>query len=117
MLLFAATALDKASKIPASFWLKFAAVIVALIILVLLLRKLAEVNKVVLAVVGIVIVGVLGFSWIYERNEPAFLTPVVDAIAPFFPSKGAYQTTQQGDPKQPGLKKSAPTSTKPAGSR
>lgn len=32
----------------------------------------------------------VGFQWIWERNEPRFLTPYVNLIAPFFPSKGMF---------------------------
>ncbi len=44
----------------------------------------------VLAIIAFVIFTVVGVNWIYERNEPAFMTPIVDKIAPFLPSKGAY---------------------------
>jgi apolipoprotein N-acyltransferase len=109
MLLFAATALEKASKVPGSFWLKVVLFIVGFILLVVILRKLAEVNKVAMLLVGMVVFGILGFSWIYERNEPAFLTPVVDAIAPFFPAKNSYEATQKADPGN-SLKKPKPGS-------
>ena len=66
---------------------------------VIVLRKIARMNKVVLAVIVFVVVVIMGFSWVYERNEPAFLTPLVEKIAPFFPSKGAYGNQQQGGPK------------------
>jgi len=44
-------------------------------------------NKVVLAVVALIVVSVVGFNWIYERNEPAFLTPIVDKIAASSPAR------------------------------
>jgi uncharacterized membrane protein YGL010W len=56
-------------------------------------------NKVVLAVIVFVVVVIMGFSWVYERNEPAFLTPLVEKIAPFFPSKGSYGNQQKAGPK------------------
>ena len=31
------------------------------------------------------------FYWVYDRSEPRFLTPVIDKLAPFFPSKSAQQ--------------------------
>ena len=35
------------------------------------------------------VVGVLFFNWIYNRNEPAFLSPIIGPIARsgFFPTK------------------------------
>jgi hypothetical protein len=45
-------------------------------------------NKVVLGVIVAVGLSFVGFSWIYERNEPDWATPVVSRLADFFPSKG-----------------------------
>jgi len=42
---------------------------------------------------------VVFFSWVYNRNEPKFLTPIVEKIAPFFPSAGAYNAKQATSPK------------------
>jgi uncharacterized membrane protein len=82
------TALERLSQIPMEFWLKFSFAVVAIIIAVLVLRKLAHVNKAVLAIVAGVFVTAMGFSWIYERNEPHWATPAVSFVADFFPSKG-----------------------------
>lgn len=96
----AATTLDKLKQIPPQFWMKLGIAIVALIVMFVILKKLAGTNKVVLGVVAFVIIMVVGVNWIYERNEPAFLTPIVDKIAPFLPSKGAYNAKQQTMPGQ-----------------
>ena len=96
MLFFAAaTALDKVQQVPTSFWIKCAIGVVGFMVAVIVLRKLAAVNKVILIAVIFVAVVVMGFKWIYERDEPAFLTPIVERIAPFFPTKGAYVVKQQ----------------------
>lgn len=117
MIFLAATSTaEKLSKVPPMFWVKVAVGIGAFILAIVLLRKLMQVNKVILIAVSVVTLAVVGFSWIYERNEPEFMTPVVDAIAPFFPSKGAYQVKQSSEPDKPGLKKSQsakPTTTTP----
>lgn len=98
MLLLAAaaapTALDKLQKIPAAFWLKVGIAVLAVIVVVIVLRKLAQVNKIVLSVVILIVLSSLGFSWIYERNEPAWATPVVEKLSGFFPSKGSYNAKQ-----------------------
>jgi TctA family transporter len=109
MLLLAETALEKLQKVPADFWIKTVLAIVAFFVVVILVKKVAHMNKMVLGVVIFVVVGIVGFSWIYERNEPAFLTPVINVIAPFFPSKGAYEVKQSQDPSTPGPKKSEPS--------
>lgn len=79
---------DRLKDIPADAWLKIAAGVGVLIVAVILLRKLAGMNKLVLSVIVLVGVSFVGFSWIYNRDEPAWATPVVERIAEFFPSKG-----------------------------
>ena len=56
----------------------------------MLLPHAAQMNKVVLAMVILVSTTTVGFQWIWERNEPRFLTPYVNLIAPFFPGKDAF---------------------------
>ncbi len=94
LLLAAATTLEKIQKLPMQFWLKFALVIAAFIVGVIVLKKIAGMNKAVLGAVLFVVVTVMGFNWIYERNEPAWATPVVEKLAHFFPSKGSYEGKQ-----------------------
>jgi len=93
------TTLDKLKQIPPSFWGKIGLAVLAVIVVVLVLRSVFKMNKFILAVVTFVVVAMVGFSWIYQRNEPAFLTPIIDKIAPFFPSQGAYGNKQQQQPK------------------
>lgn len=108
MLFLAATAVDKLSKVPPLFWVKVVGAILGFILAILILRKLMEVNKVIVIAVGIVTVSLLWFQWIYERNEPAFMTPIIEPVAQFFPSKGSYGNKQQQEPDRPGSKKKEP---------
>lgn len=103
MLILAATTTtaDKLKEIPVDFWWKTLLAIVALVALVIFLRKVAHMNKVVLAVVVMIVFTVVGFNWIYERSEPAWATPVVNWLSGFFPSKGSYATKQQTPPGAP----------------
>jgi hypothetical protein len=91
-------ALEKLQAIPPAFWIKVGIVVAALIVFVILLRKLMNVNKFVMG--GIIFVGggIFMFNMLYNRSEPKFLTPIFDKIAPFFPSAGAYETKQAGTP-------------------
>lgn len=107
----AVSALDKAARIPPSFWFKVAGGILVFLIAVVILRKVLQMNKFLIGIVCFVAFGIVGFSWIYNRNEPAFLTPVIDRIAPFFPSKGGYEIRQA---EEPGQKTKAPASKPPA---
>jgi apolipoprotein N-acyltransferase len=83
-----ATTLDKLRAIPPDFWWRLLLAIVVLVLLVVFLRKVAKMNKVVLAAVTFIMVTVVGFNWIYERSEPPWATPVVNFMAGFLPSKG-----------------------------
>ena len=33
----------------------------------------------------------IGFYWVYERTEPRFLTPVVDQLVNFLPTKSKHE--------------------------
>ena len=99
MPLFAVTAMDKLKTLPPDVWLKIGAGILAFIVAVLVLRKVMKMNKIIAGVIIFVVFTVVFFSWVYNRNEPAFLTPLISRIAPFFPSAGAYNAKQQTSPK------------------
>ncbi len=99
MYLFAVTAAEKLQKIPTAFWINVALAVLIIVGVVIVMRKLAGTNKVVLAVLSLIIISVVGFNWIYERNEPKFLTPVVDKLSGFFPTKAGYKAKQQTAPK------------------
>jgi hypothetical protein len=99
MVFLAVSTLEKLKKVPGDVWLKLGAGVLILVVTIIILRKLAKVNKFVLFFIIVLTGTILGFNWIYERNEPKFLTPLVEKVAPFFPSKGAYTDKQQKDPK------------------
>ncbi len=93
MLLAAETASKFApiEHLSSSVWLKILVAIGALIVLVTVLRKIAKMNKVILVVVVGVVLTIVGFNWIYERNEPAWATPVIEKLAQFFPTKNSMK--------------------------
>lgn len=82
----AVTAVEKLQTLKPEAWLKIGIAVLAFIALILLWRRVMKMNKLVLALILFVAFTVLFFSWVYNRNEPAFLTPLVNLIAPFFPS-------------------------------
>ena len=99
MLPFAVTAVEKMQTLPPAVWLKIGIAVAAFIIAVFVFRKVMRMNKVIAGVVVFVVFTVVFFSWVYNRNEPKFLTPLMDRIAPFFPSAGSYSAKQQTTPK------------------
>jgi hypothetical protein len=92
------TTLQKLQAIPPLFWLKIAGGVVALIVVVIALRKIMSINKFLLGGAFFIGFGILWFNWIYYRTEPKFLTPLINRIAPFFPSAGAYEVKQATTP-------------------
>ena len=93
------TTLDKLKAIPPDFWGKLGLGVLIVIALVIFLRKVAKMNKVVLAVVMFLVVVIGGFNWVYERNEPAWATPAVNFLSGFLPSKGSYAKEAPGSQK------------------
>jgi hypothetical protein len=89
------TALEKLKQIPPDFWLKVGIAVVAIIVAVILLRKIAGANKIIVGVVTLLIVSIIGFNWIYERNEPEWASPIVEKLATFFPAKDSYNANQK----------------------
>ncbi|MGC4072062.1 MAG: hypothetical protein QM760_06010 [Nibricoccus sp.] len=111
MLILAATTLEKVKTVPPMFWVKAVAVIAAFIVAVILIQKVFHMNKLVLALIIFVVSGIVGFTWVYERNEPAFMTPVIEAIAGsgFFPTKGGGELRSLNeDGSKKGTKKTPP---------
>jgi hypothetical protein len=86
MILFAATTLEKLNEVPRQVWLNIGLGVLIFIAGFMVLRAVAQMNKIILCILVFVVMTVVGFNWVYSRNEPKFLTPVVDKIAPFFPS-------------------------------
>jgi hypothetical protein len=98
MLLLAVTALEKIKTLPPAIWLKIATAIAAFVLTIFLFRRVMKMNKIIASVVVFVVCTVVFFSWVYNRNEPKFMTPLVQKVAPFFPSAGAYSSKQGTTP-------------------
>ena len=99
MILLAVTAVEKMKTLKPEVWLKIGIAVVGFLLAVLLFRRIMRMNKIIAGVVVFVGLSVLFFSWVYNRNEPRFMTPIVEKIAPFFPSAGAYNSKQSTAPK------------------
>jgi len=99
MLFLAVTALEKVQTLPPAVWLKIGIAIGAFVLAIFLYRRLMKMNKVIAGIIVFVAGTIVFFSWVYNRNEPKFLTPLVEKIAPFFPSAGSYATKQGTTPK------------------
>lgn len=99
MWLLAVSAIDKLKTLKPDVWLKIGIAVGAFIVAILLWRRIMRMNKIVAGVIVFVVATIVFFSWVYNRNEPKFLTPLVERIAPFFPSAGSYTSKQGSQPK------------------
>ena len=99
MVLLAVTALEKAQSMKPEVWLKIGIAIAAFILVIFIFRRVMKMNKIVASVIVFVVCTVVFFSCVYNRNEPKFMTPIVEKIAPFFPSAGSYANKQKSAPK------------------
>jgi hypothetical protein len=94
----APTTLDKLKAIPPAFWGKVGLGILGVIVVFIIIQRVLKINKFVLGGALFIGAGLMWFNWIYHRTEPKFLTPLVDRIAPFFPTAGAYNAKQATTP-------------------
>lgn len=86
MLLLAATTLEKIQTIPPKVWMNLGMGVLIFVAAIIIIKKAAEMNKVLLSVIIFVVLTSVGFNWVYARNEPKFMTPFIEKIAAFFPS-------------------------------
>jgi glucan phosphoethanolaminetransferase (alkaline phosphatase superfamily) len=95
MFVLALTAIEKMQTMKPELWLKIGIAVVAFVAAILIFRRIMRMNKIIAGVIVFVIVTVVFFSWVYNRNAPAVMTPVIEKIAPFFPSANSYTTKQK----------------------
>ncbi len=77
-------------ELPANNFVIFLLLLVGIFAAIFAVRYILRLNKFLLFFTFVIVIAGFFGSWTYNRNEPAFLTPVVDFIAPILPSKGAY---------------------------
>jgi Mn2+/Fe2+ NRAMP family transporter len=99
MLLFAVTALEAMKELPPNTWIKIGVVIAAIIVLAVVVPRIFKMNKIILGVIVFVTATIVLSTWVSQRNEPKFLTPLIDRLAPFFSSDVVRTTKDKKLPK------------------
>ena len=89
------TAWEQLKKIPTQTWINLGICILTVVIIARVWKVLKGVNEFVPYIAVTLASGLIFFYWVYERTEPRFLTPMVDKLAPFFPSKGKQQQIEE----------------------
>ena len=72
-------------------WLNLAICVLTVVIVVRLWRGLKKINDFAPFFVAVLAGSMIFFYWIYNRAEPKFLTPVVDQLVNFFPTKSKHE--------------------------
>ena len=109
MPVFAAGVWEKLRNIPPQNLLYLGMGLLTLLVAIFMLKRVAKMNRIIVVIIGGTILIIVTMTWVYQRNEPKFLTPVIDKIAPFFPSTPPPLSNRPG-PGESG------TGKKPAGS-
>ncbi len=78
---------DQLRRVPKEAWINLAIGVVAIIVLVRLWRGLRQNNEYAPSIAATFTAGVLFLTMVYYRNEPKFLTPLVEPLTSFFPTK------------------------------
>lgn len=87
------SALDKLRQIPSQAWINLGICVLAVVLVVKTWRALRRFNDYAPWIGATLAGSFIMFYWVYERTEPPFLTPVVERLAYFMPSK-AKQSQQ-----------------------
>jgi purine-cytosine permease-like protein len=77
---------DYLQRIPRQTWINVLICVVAVVVIVRVWAALKRFNDFAPYFVAAVAAALIFFYWIYDRTEPKFLSPLIDQIAPFFPS-------------------------------
>ena len=80
----AGQALRNYLEMPADVWVKILIAAVVLLLVLVVLKKLAHIGQFIVVCVVFVAVAVIGYKWVRYRDEPEFMTPIVDFAASFF---------------------------------
>jgi len=78
-------------NLPPDFWFKTGVFLVFVLVLVLAYRIYHKSNKIFFSIVMAVVFAVIFFNWVYNRTEPAWMTPVIEKMAKIFPTKDYYR--------------------------
>ncbi len=85
------TAWEQLKRVPKETWINLGICIAAVVIIIRVWKVLKKFNEFVPYIAALLAAFLIFFYWVYDRSEPRFLTPLIEKIAPFFPSKGKQQ--------------------------
>lgn len=86
-----AAKVQKIQGIPSQVWINLGLCVLGLVIILRLWRTLKNFNDFAPWIVSILASFMLLSYWTYNRNEPQFLSPVVDKLTLLLPTKSKHE--------------------------
>ena len=82
---------DALKGVPKQTWINLGICVLAVVVVLKVWRVLKGFNEFLPYIAAVLASFLIFFYWVYDRSEPRFLTPIVEKLAPFFPSKSSLQ--------------------------
>ncbi len=86
---------EQIQRVPKDTWINLVICVLAVVVIARVWKVLKSVNEFIPYMAAVLALFLIFFYWVYDRSEPRFLTPIVEKLAPFFPSKGAQQQIEE----------------------
>lgn len=84
------TAWDQLRGVPRQVWINLIICVLAVLIIVRLWREMKKLNDYAPYFLSVILSATVFAYWVYNRTEPRFLSPLVDQLMPFFPTKAKH---------------------------
>lgn len=91
LLAAASSAWENFQRIPSQVWINLGLCVIAVVVVVRTWRALKRFNDFAPWIGAVLIATTIMAYWIYERTEPRFLTPVVERLTDFLPTKAKHE--------------------------
>jgi hypothetical protein len=82
---------DQVQRVPRQFWINAIICVLAVLLVARLWREMKRLNDYAPYIVAVIVTTTVFFYWVYNRTEPRILSPLVDRLMPFFPTKSKHE--------------------------
>lgn len=87
------TVWEKVQAVPMSTWWSLLAAAAVVFLLVRVWRSLQEINEFAPWIALVMVGGSVVLYWTYERTEPRIISPVINVLADYFPTRMPHRET------------------------
>lgn len=81
---------DQVRSVPRQFWINAIICILAVLIVSRMWREMKKLNDYAPYFAAVIVTTTVFFYWVYNRTEPRVLSPLVDRLTVFFPTKAKH---------------------------